>query len=282
MKRSSTNCRFLFLVFAFFLFNGLLFGQKTDAFQNFRKPKNGIYVIAHRGVHQGIPENSLPAYQKAIDLGCDFVEIDIRTTKDGRFVSVHNSTIDSYVIGKTGSVRNMTLAELKALDIGEKLGEDWRNTRIPTFDEILQLCKGKIGIYLDLKDASIPELMVIILKYNMEKDIVWYIPYQYFQITENIDQHFGNSYPMPDPQSKENIKTALGKIKTPLIATDMGELSQDFVDEAHKYGARIFVDEKEGTTTEWEKIIGWGTEGIQTDKPAELIVYLTDISDGEK
>jgi len=51
-------------------------------------------------VHNGIPENSLAAYQKAIDLGCDFVEIDVRTTKDGRFVSVHNSTIDSYVEGK--------------------------------------------------------------------------------------------------------------------------------------------------------------------------------------
>ncbi|MFP6616763.1 MAG: glycerophosphodiester phosphodiesterase [Candidatus Hydrogenedentota bacterium] len=47
-------------------------------------PRNGgIYVIAHRGAHQGIPENTLEAYQKAIDLGCDFVEIDVRTTKDG-------------------------------------------------------------------------------------------------------------------------------------------------------------------------------------------------------
>jgi|GEM_PF-3563182 len=45
-------------------------------------PKNGnTYVIAHRGAHVGIPENSLPAYQKAIDLGCDFVEIDVRTTR---------------------------------------------------------------------------------------------------------------------------------------------------------------------------------------------------------
>ena len=274
MKRSSTICRFLLLVFAFFLFNGLLLGQNKDAFQNFRKPKNGVYVIAHRGAHQGIPENSLPAYQKAIDLGCDFVEIDIRTTKDGHFVSVHNSTIDSYVDGKTGSVSNMTLAELKVLDIGEKLGEDWRNTRIPTFEEILQLCQGKIGIYLDLKDAAVPKLMKLISKYNMENDIVWYITFQYITQIEDVEKLFGNSYPMPDPQSEENIQTALEKIKTPLIATDMGELSQNFVDEAHKYGAIIFVDEKEGTETEWEKIIGWGTDGIQTDKPETLIHFL--------
>ena len=69
----------------------------------FPKPRNGnTYVIAHRGAHVGIPENSLPAIQKAIDLGCDFVEIDTRATKDGRIVSVHNASVDQYVVGKTG------------------------------------------------------------------------------------------------------------------------------------------------------------------------------------
>lgn len=265
------------VVFFLLILPGILFGQNVNGFKEFRKAKNGIYVIAHRGAHHGIPENSLPAYQKAIDLGCDFVEIDVRTTKDGKFVSVHNSNIDGYVEGKTGSVRNMTLAELKLLDIGEKTGKKWKNTRIPTFEEILQLCQGKIGIYLDLKDAAIPELMAIIRKYNMERDILWYIPYQYIMQIENVDQLFGNSYPMPDPQNQKNLEQILKKLKTPLVATDMGELSQRFVDEAHQFGAKVFVDEKEGTRAEWEKIICWGTEGIQTDKPAELIEFLKQI-----
>jgi len=266
--------RFLCMIFSLLFLPGILFGQKINVNHDFRKPKNGVYVIAHRGAHQGIPENSLPAYQKAIDLGCDFVEIDVRTTKDGRFVSVHNSNIDNYINGKTGSVRSMTLAELKMLDIGEKSGEKWKNTRIPTFEEILQLCKGKIGIYLDLKDAAIPELMVIIRKYNMENDILWYIPYQYIMQLENVEQLFGDSRPMPDPQSLENLKPLLVKLKPSVVATDMGELSQSFVNVAHKYGAKVFVDEKEGTNAEWEKITGWGTDGIQTDKPAELIEFL--------
>jgi glycerophosphoryl diester phosphodiesterase len=83
-------------------------------------------------------------------MGCDFVEIDTRTTKDGRIVSVHNATIDQYVIGKTGKVKDFTLAELKQMDIGEKTGKEWKNTRIPEIEEILQLCRGKIGIYLIL------------------------------------------------------------------------------------------------------------------------------------
>lgn len=261
-------------VFSLFFIPCFLFGQKIIDFQDFRKPNNGVYVIAHRGAHQLIPENSLPAYQKAIDLGCDFVEIDVRTTKDGKFVSIHNSTIDAYTIGKKGRVKEFTLAELKSIDIGEKLGEKWKNTRIPTFEEILQLCKGKIGIYLDLKDAPIHELMEIIRKYEMEKDVIWYIPYQNLIDIENVEQLFGNSFLMPDPGEEKNIKTILKKIKTPVIATDMGVLTQSFVDSSHKFGAKVFVDEKAGTVAEWKKIIGWRTDGIQTDKPAELIEFL--------
>jgi glycerophosphoryl diester phosphodiesterase len=239
-----------------------------------RKPNNKIYVIAHRGAHQGIPENSLPAYQKAIDLGCDFVEIDIRTTKDGNFVSVHNSTIDNYTTDKKGSVKDLTLADLKSVDIGEKLGDEWKNTRIPTFEEILQLCKGKIGIYLDLKDAPVAELMKIIQKFDMEKDIIWYMPYQYLMNLENVDTLFGSSFIMPDPQNEKNLKPMFEKLNAGIVATDMGELSEHFVKVVHGNGAKVFVDEKEGTIVEWQKITDWKTDGIQTDNPAGLIEFL--------
>ncbi len=274
MKEDLNNKQYFLLNFLLLFFPAILFGQNTNNIQDFRKPKNKIYVIAHRGAHQGIPENSLPAYQKAIDLGCDFVEIDVRTTKDGKFLSVHNSTIDNYTTGKKGSVKDLTLAELKSVDIGEKLGEEWKNTRIPTFEEILKLCKGKIGIYLDLKDAPIPDLMAIIRKYKMEQDIIWYIPYLYLMELENVETLFGNSFIMPDPQNEKNLKPMFDKLNAKVVATDMGELSQSFVAESHKWGAKVFVDEKEGSEAEWKKIINWATDGIQTDKPAELIEFL--------
>lgn len=274
MKIKLEHKQFFTLVISIVIIPGILVGKNVNSIRELRKPKNQIYVIAHRGAHQGIPENSLAAYQKAIDLGCDFVEIDVRTTKDGKFVSVHNSSIDNYVEGKTGNVRSMTLAELKELDIGARYGEEWKNTRIPAFEEILNLCQGKIGIYLDLKDAPIPELMEIIRKYKMENDIVWYIPYQYLMQTENIEELFGSSFPMPDPHSEKNLKLLFEKCNVAVVATDMGELSESFVNEAHKNGAKVFVDEKECTESEWKTIIGWGTDGIQTDKPTELIEFL--------
>ncbi len=266
--------QFFSLQILILLFSEFLFCQNSNIIHELRKPNNKIYVIAHRGAHQGIPENSLPAYQKAIDLGCDFVEIDIRTTKDGKFVSVHNSTIDNYTTGKKGNVKDLTLAELKSIDIGEKLGDEWKNTRIPTFEEILQLCKGKIGIYLDLKDAPVAGLMTIIRKFDMEKDIIWYIPYRYLMNMESVDTLFGSSFIMPDPQNEKNLKPMFEKLNAGIVATDMGELSEHFVNVVHINGAKVFVDEKEATIVEWKKIIDWKTDGIQTDNPAGLIEFL--------
>lgn len=239
-----------------------------------RKAKNGVYVIAHRGAHNGIPENTLAAYQKAIDLGCDFVEIDVRTTKDGKFVSVHNSTIDEYVSGKKGKVSDFTFAELRAMDIGSRIGPQWKGTQIPTFEEILQLCKGKIGIYLDLKNAYVPDLVKIIKKYGMERDIVWYISAsdltQIMQVVDNCP----DCIPMPDPGPEKNIQKIADKINLKAISTDMGELSKTFVETAHSHHAVVFTDEKAGTEAEWKQIIDWKTDGIQTNQPEKLIAYL--------
>ncbi len=241
----------------------------------FRKPRHGdVYVIAHRGVHNNIPENSLAAYQKAIDLGCDFVEIDIRSTKDGKLVSVHNSTIDAYVKDATGKVNDFTLAQLKTLDIGEHIGQQWKNTRIPTLEEILQLCRGQIGIYLDLKEPLVLEIIKIIKKYEMERDVVWYIQASYMDILKSVKKNCSKCIHMPDPGPEENISKVVEQIHPLILASDMRNLSENFVKTAHANQAMVFVDEDKGTVDEWEKILRWGTDGIQTDHPDELIEFL--------
>jgi len=248
--------------------------QEENQEPSFRKARHGVYVLAHRGAHNGIPENTLAAYQKAIDLGCDFVEIDVRTTKDGQFVSMHNSTIDHYVDGKTGKVSEMTLAEIRSLDVGIRLGEQWKGTQVPTFEEILQLCKGKIGIYLDLKDAPIPALVGLIRKYGMERDIIWYISASRMKELSQLNEICPDCIPMPDPGSEKNMDSVLSQVKTTAIATDMDELTSSFVEKAHQHKVMVFTDEKEGTEEEWVRIIDWKTDGIQTDQPENLILFL--------
>lgn len=258
----------------------LFLGVQTGVFasgqtKNFPKSRNGkTYVIAHRGAHVGIPENSIPAIQKAIELGCDFVEIDTRLTKDGHIVSVHNASVDEYVVGVKGKVKDFTLAEIKKLDIGEKTGPNWKNTRIPTIDEILQVCKGKIGIYLDLKEPLVEQLIPIIRKYDMESDIVWYISANRSEEIKLLQKISPKSIPMPDPGPEKNIDPVCTLFHPQVLASDMGQLSLSYVQAAHKNKARVFVDENKGTPEEWSQILGWGTDGIQTDDPESLLKFL--------
>lgn len=231
--------------------------------------QGGVYVVAHRGAHQGIPENSLPAYRKAIELGADFVEIDIRKTSDGKYVSVHNSTIDSYVPGKTGKVSEMTLAELQALDIGTRIGPQWKGTRIPTFEEILKLCKGKIGIYLDLKRGDVDELVKIIRQEGMERDVFWYA---WPQDLNRLQQVCPQCIAMPDPILEINLPNTIEQFHPTVIASTWKRYSRKFVETCHQANALVIVDESNPDC--WKEAIAWGSDGIQTDHPARLIEYL--------
>ena len=125
--------------------------------------KHKLIVVAHRGDHTEAPENTLTAFRKAINHGVDYVEIDLRTSKDGELVIMHDASIHRMTNGE-GTVKEKTLAELKQLVVADKAHPEWAKESIPTFAEVLQLCKGKIYIYLDFKDASVPATIVLLKK----------------------------------------------------------------------------------------------------------------------
>lgn len=235
------------------------------------KPPNNsaLYVVAHRGAHQGIPENSLAAYQKAIDLGCDFVEIDLRTTQDGHLISIHNSTVDAYCEGFSGTVKDMTLAEIRALDIGLRVGPEWKGTQVPTFDEILELCQGKIGTYLDLKDASVADALARIQAYDMESDVIWYANRKHL---EELTRLSDNAIPMPDPGNERNLPRIIKRLRPSIIAPVWDNFSATYAKTCHDAGAKVIVDEKDKSS--WPLALQWNADGIQTDHPEELINWL--------
>jgi len=255
--------------------SGDLVAQSTDARRlPFPSPKHGgVYVVAHRGAHDGIPENSLAAYEKAIELGVDFVEIDIRATKDGKLVSIHNNTIDAYVEGATGKISDFTLKELRAFDIGIRVGPQWKGTQVPTLDQILELCKGKCGIYIDLKEPRIlDEVAEAVHQLGMEKDVLWYAPIYFMKRLQRFQQRYPNAILMPDPIKEMNISSLIAKLHPQVIAASWDNYSKTFVDLCHQGGAVVIVDESDPSC--WKQALNWGSDGIQTDHPKQLIEYL--------
>ena len=110
--------------------------------------KNNIYVAAHRGWCSKYPENTMSAFKAALELGVDQIETDVRITKDGHLVLIHDNTVDRTTNGK-GRVRDLTLNELKELDAGN--GE-----KIPTLEELMELVKDHPTITLDIELKEYP------------------------------------------------------------------------------------------------------------------------------
>jgi glycerophosphoryl diester phosphodiesterase len=109
-------------------------------------------IIAHRGASAERPENTLSSTRRAIEVGATAVEVDVRTTKDGHLVLMHDADLDHTTSGK-GPLNQITLADLLQLDAGSHFDAKYRGERVATLEEVLLECKGRIDVLLDLKES---------------------------------------------------------------------------------------------------------------------------------
>ncbi len=112
--------------------------------------------FAHRGASALAPENTLAAFQAAVERGCSWIETDLRLTADGVPVLLHDASVDRTTGGR-GSVGGMPLAEVKRLDAGGWFAPRFRGERIPTLAEALDWSRGRCGLNLEFKEEQRPE-----------------------------------------------------------------------------------------------------------------------------
>lgn len=111
-------------------------------------------VVAHRGASRHAPENTLGAMRRALDLGADWIEIDVRLTRDGVPVVLHDATVDRTTDGH-GPVSAHTLARLRQLNAGGWFGPEFALERIPTLEEVLTFtARAGMGAMVELKEPA--------------------------------------------------------------------------------------------------------------------------------
>ena len=130
-------------------------------------------VIAHRGASNQAPENTLSAFQLAIDVGADFIEMDIRMSSDDSLMVIHDATVDATTDG-TGLVSSKTFAELRSLDAGSWFSPAFIGEQIPTLYEALSLAKTHgVKACVELKQSGIhPQALGVIQDLNMVEDVI--------------------------------------------------------------------------------------------------------------
>ncbi len=247
--------------------------------------KRKIMLAAHRGASGVAPENTLAAIQKALDSPADFIEIDIHQTRDSQLVVMHDATLDRTTTGK-GAIAEHTLAEIKQLDAGSWFKPEFKNERVPTLEEVLQLVKGRKKLLIELKkgNAFYPGMenqVIALLRQYRARD--WCVLQTFHD--EILQQIWQNEYHVP------THKLMVGKLPLLPVYFDTGLrfgsfdkyyrasainvhryfASRRFVKMVHNAGFKTFVwtvDEP----AEINKLVNRGVDGIMSNAVTTLAV----------
>ena len=259
------------------LCSGFLFFNGTYKPNPVPKARHKFIVVAHRGDHQLYPENTLAAYRQGILNGADYVEIDLRTTSDGELVSMHDNTVNRMTNGK-GQVKDLSLKQLLDLKIVSKNQNDTTTYRIPTFKQIIEVCRNKIYIYIDYKEADAASTYRMLRQYHMEKQVIVYInkPEQYTD-WRKICPVMPLMVSLPDSvKSADKLKAFTSEFKPDILDGNYNGYSREMIEFADGSSLQVWPDAQSASEGpgDWDKAIALGLKGLQTDHVPQLIAYL--------
>lgn len=227
-----------------------------------------VKISCHRGANRYAPENTVAAIHAAAALGADYIEIDIRTTSDGKFVLMHDGTVNHTTNG-TGSVRQHTAEEIAKLDAGAKFSKEFATTRVPTFDEGLVALGDQSSVYLDAKDISPEALLAALHKHGlMDRHVVFQSP-DYGRRSKSLDPNVRMLLPLKRTGDFDKLATE----KPFGFDTEWEILSKELIDRCHAAGIQVFSDAlgKHEKVEDYRQAIGWGLDVIQTDHPLKVL-----------
>lgn len=224
--------------------------------------KSQILVIGHRGANKSEPENTLKSFRKAIELQADYIELDVQVSKDGEIVVIHDYEI-SELTGHSGYVKEMTLDELKQLDMGE--GE-----KIPTFQEVIKLAQGEIGLQIEIKVNEIgKEIIEMLRDANLiESTIISSFIHNELVKIKKLEPEIKLGALLSEriSEPRDLINATKRVIKKNLFAVHpyFAGVNRELIEFAHKNNLKVNVwtiNEK----PDMERLIKLGVDGIITD-----------------
>ncbi len=240
--------------------------------------KEKLLIIAHRGASRVAPENTLKAFQIAIELHTDILELDVHQSKDGEIVIMHDGNTFR-TTGYFGSISKLTLQELKKLDCGE--GE-----RIPTLVELIKIARGKVNLDCEIKVRGIAEKILHILKEEnmIENTIISSFKHDILLRFQKLDSQI--KLASLEPTRTEWIKSGISIKK--LLRTAIEHkffainpyyklVNSKFVEKAHKNKIKIFPWTVNRSSS-IRKLINLGVDGIITNEIDKVKSVLSELT----
>jgi glycerophosphoryl diester phosphodiesterase len=230
--------------------------------------KYPVKIACHRGANRYAPENTIPAIHVAVALGADYIEIDLRTTKDGRVFLMHDRTVNR-TTGGNGPVSEMTADDVARLDSDSWFGKPFAGTRVPTMDDALNALGDKSAGYLDAKDVAPEVLLAAMKKHNLLERSVVYQSAEYLAKLRAVEPAVRTLPPLASANDFEKVAAT----KPFGVDAKWSALSRELIARCHAAGIQVFSDALgfNENVEQYRRAIEWGIDVIQTDYPLRVL-----------
>jgi glycerophosphoryl diester phosphodiesterase len=211
-------------------------------------------IIAHRGFSGRYPENTLASVQAALQLGVDFVEIDVQETADSELIVFHDYGLRR-LCGVRGRVRDKTLAKIRRL-----------NPQVPTLRQVLHACRGKARVLIEIKRADPCKVAAVVSETRMENNVI------VFSLSIRRMKEIAAANPRIPRFGLVARRLPLAVARLETVGIEGIGLSrrlvrsQRVVRRIHKRGWKLFVWTV-NREAEMNKLSGWGVDGLITNHP---------------
>ena len=243
-------------------------------------------IFAHRGASTEAPENTLAAFELALEHGADALELDAKLSRDGTAIVIHDTTVDR-TTGAHGRVKDMTLAQLRALDAGSFKAARFHSEKIPLLEEVFEVLGRRAFINVELTNYNSPNdhlvetVCMLVKKFNLQNRVLFSSFY-----SRNLKHARGLLPEVPCgllamPGLLGAWARSFGFTFGPYAAThpSLKDATAQQVQRAHRLKRRIFVWTV-NDAEDMRRLFGWGVDGIITDDP-RLAVQVRDSHKGE-
>lgn len=230
-------------------------------------------IFAHRGASASAPENTLAAFELAVQQEADAVELDAKLSRDGHVVVIHDQSVDR-TTGAHGRVGDLTLAELRRLDAGSHFDIAFRGEPIPTLEEVLEAVGQQVYVnieltnYASVTDALPEKAAEVVRKQRLERRVIFssFNPLALWRVRRVLPRAPIGLLAMPG-SSGALARSPFGYLlRYDALHPEFTDVSPALVERLHRRGCRIHtytVNRPE----DLQRVIAAGVDGFFTDDP---------------
>lgn len=223
-----------------------------------------IEVVVHRGANALAPENTLPSADSALVHGADWIEVDVRTSRDGVLYNLHDAELDRTTNG-TGIIGDWMSADIDTLDAGEWFAPEYRGLRVPTIASMLDGLRDRALVYFDVKDGDLQQLVTMVRQKGFaDRSFFWFGK-------EKMLRQFLTLAPemkvKVNANDIERLQYWMQICQPAIVETHVEHVTPTFIDFCREHSIRIMVAAQGESADDYRRALQCGADMINLDKP---------------